>query len=103
MSRDLVILDHDGGVDDYLATMLLLSYRQFEPLGIVVTPGDCYINAAVSATRKLLDLMGQSHVPVARSTVRGLNPFPCAWRQAAINVDHLPALQPPGELATGLL
>lgn len=103
MSRDLVILDHDGGVDDYLATMLLLSYPQFETLGIVVTPGDCYINAAVSATRKLLDLMGQNHVPAARSTVRGLNAFPRVWRQAAINVDHLPALQPPGELATGLL
>ena len=25
--RQLVLFDHDGGVDDYLATMLLLTYE----------------------------------------------------------------------------
>src|SRR5260221_5460541 len=40
----------------------------------------------------MMDLMGHSHIPVAESTVRGLNPFPRAWRQTAFAVDHLPIL-----------
>lgn len=78
MSKQLVLMDHDGGVDDYLATMLLLTMDHIELLGVVVTPADCYVQPAVSATRKILDLMGFSHIPVAESTVRGINPFPTA-------------------------
>ena len=52
MSKQLVLMDHDGGVDDYLATMLLMTMEQYELIGVVVTPADCYIQPAVSATRK---------------------------------------------------
>src|ERR671932_1923208 len=76
MSKQLVLMDQDGGVDDYLATVLLMTMDRIQPLGIVVTPADCYIQPAVSATRKILDLMGRSDIPVAESTVRGINPFP---------------------------
>jgi purine nucleosidase len=63
MTKQLVLMDHDGGVDDYLATMLLLTMDHIELLGVVVTPADCYIQPAVSATRKIIDLMGFSHIP----------------------------------------
>jgi purine nucleosidase len=92
MSKQLVLMDHDGGVDDYLATMLLLTMDHVELLGIVVTPADCYIQPAVSATRKILDLMGFSHIPVAESTVRGINPFPYLYRRDSFVIDHLPIL-----------
>ncbi|MBW4556116.1 MAG: nucleoside hydrolase [Trichormus sp. ATA11-4-KO1] len=92
MSKQLVLMDHDGGVDDYLATMLLLTMDHIELLGVVVTPADCYIQPAVSATRKILDLMGFSHIPVAESTVRGINPFPRLYRRDSFIVDHLPIL-----------
>ncbi|MDZ8051372.1 MAG: nucleoside hydrolase [Aulosira sp. ZfuVER01] len=92
MSKQLVLMDHDGGVDDYLATMLLLTMDRVELLGIVVTPADCYIQPAVSATRKILDLMGFSHIPVAESTVQGINPFPYLYRRDSFIVDHLPIL-----------
>ncbi|MBE9200145.1 MULTISPECIES: nucleoside hydrolase [unclassified Nodularia (in: cyanobacteria)] len=92
MSKQLVLMDHDGGVDDYLATMLLLTMEHIEVLGIVVTPADCYIQPAVSATRKILDLMKFSHIPVAESTVRGINPFPPLYRRDSFIVDHLPIL-----------
>ena len=92
MSKQLVLMDHDGGVDDYLATMLLLTMDHIELLGIVVTPADCYIQPAVSATRKILDLMEFSHIPVAESTVRGINPFPPLYRRDSFIVDHLPIL-----------
>jgi purine nucleosidase len=85
-------MDHDGGVDDYLATVLLMTMDHVHPIGIVITPADCYIKAAVSATRKILDLMGRSTVPVAESTVRGVNPFPRIFRRDSFTVDNLPIL-----------
>ncbi len=88
----LVLMDHDGGVDDYLATMLLMTMNHLECLGVVVTPADCYVQPASSATRKILDLMGCSHVPVAESTVRGINPFPRLYRRDSYIVEHLPIL-----------
>lgn len=88
-------MDHDGGVDDYLATALLMTMGHLEPAGVVVTPADCYIKAAVSATRKLLDFMGRWTVPVAESTVRGLNPFPRIFRRDSFTIDLLPILNEP--------
>jgi purine nucleosidase len=90
--KPLVLFDHDGGVDDYLSAMLLMTYGHLDVLGIVVTPADCYVNAAVSATRKILHLMGHSRVPVAQSTVRGVHPFPRENRRDSICIDHFPNL-----------
>jgi purine nucleosidase len=92
MADNLVLMDHDGGVDDYLSTALLLTMEHLQVLGIVVTPADCYIKPAVGATRKLLDLMGRSDITVAESTVRGLNPFPRMFRRDSFTVDHFPIL-----------
>lgn len=87
-----VLFDHDGGVDDYLALSLLMTMEHIDVRGIVVTPADCYIQPAVSATRKILDLIGRSDVEVAESTVRGLNPFPRIFRRDAFSVDCFPLL-----------
>jgi purine nucleosidase len=92
MSKKLVLMDHDGAVDDYLSVVLLMTMQEVETLGVIVTPADCYIQPAVSATRKILDLMGRSDVPVAASTVRGLNPFPVLFRRDSFAVDRLPIL-----------
>jgi purine nucleosidase len=95
-------MDHDGGVDDYLSTVLLLTMEHIRLLGIVVTPADCYIQPAISATRKILDLMGRTDVPVAESTVRGLNPFPRIFRRDAFTIDNFPILNEHGEPRTPL-
>ncbi len=50
MSKQLVLMDHDGGIDDFLATMLLMTMTEVEAIGIVITPADCYPKAAVSVT-----------------------------------------------------
>ncbi len=92
MAKHLLLMDHDGGVDDYLSTITLMTMEQYKVLGIVVTPADCYIEPAVSATRKILDLMGMTDITVARSTVRGLNPFPRVFRRDSFTIDHLPIL-----------
>lgn len=85
-------MDHDGGVDDYISIALLLTMERLRVLGVVVTPADCYIKPAVSATRKILGLMGRPDVAVAESTVRGVNPFPRIFRRDAFSVDWLPVL-----------
>ncbi len=103
MAKQLVLMDHDGGVDDYLATMLLMTMDHIQLLGVVVTPADCYVQPAVSATRKILDLMGGTHIPVAESTVRGINPFPYLYRRDSFVVDHLPILNQSDRIITPLV
>lgn len=99
----LVLLDHDGAIDDILATLLLMTMPNVEVLGIVVTPADCYINAAVNVTRKLLDLMECCHVPVAESTVRGINPFPALYRRDSLIMDNFPILNQNDAIKTPLV
>ena len=103
MSKQLVLMDHDGGVDDYLATMLLMTMDNVQPLGVVVTAADCYAQPAVSATRKILDLMGFSDIPVAESKVRGINPFPNLYRRDSYVVDHFPILNQQETITTPLV
>lgn len=88
-----VILDQDGGMpDDYLATALLMTFDQFDPLGVVVTPADCFPKPAASATRKVLGLMGKAYIPVVESTVKGIHAFPAEWRTASNEMDHIRSL-----------
>lgn len=103
MSKQLILMDHDGGVDDYLATMLLMTMDNVQPLGIVVTAADCYAQPAVSATRKILDLMGFDNIPVAESKVRGINPFPYLYRRDSFVVDHFPILNQQEAIATPIV
>lgn len=103
MSRQPVIMGHDGGVDDFLSVMLLMAMEHVEVLGIYITPADTYIKPAVSATRKILDLMGRSEVPVAESTVRGVNPFPRAFRRDVFSIDNFPILNERETLQTPLV
>lgn len=101
--RQPVLFIHDGGVDDYIALALLLTMPHIDIRAIVVTPADCYIKPAVSATRKILDLAGRSDIPVAESTIRGLNPFPRLFRRDSFTVDHLPLLNERDDIRTPLI
>ncbi len=100
--KKLVLMDHDGAIDDFLAMMLMLTMSEVEPLGVVVTPADCYPKAAVSVTRKILDLMGKSQISVAESTVRGINPFPPEFRRDCKIIDNFPILNQKDTLVTPL-
>ena len=100
--KKLVLMDHDGAIDDFLAMMLMLTMSEVEPIGIVVTPADCYPKAAVSVTRKILDLMGKSQINVAESTVRGINPFPPDFRRDCKIIDNFPILNERDNITTPL-
>ncbi|BAZ13926.1 inosine/uridine-preferring nucleoside hydrolase [Calothrix sp. NIES-4071] len=101
--KELVLVDHDGAVDDFLAVMLLLTMEHVEPVGVIVTPADCYIQPAVSATRKILDLMEKSYIPVAESSVRGINAFPYLYRRDSFAIDNFPILNQRDTYTTPLL
>ncbi|HLF00963.1 MAG TPA: nucleoside hydrolase, partial [Anaerolineales bacterium] len=103
MTKPLVLMSHDGGVDDFLSVMLLMAMDHVDVKGVVITPADTYIKPAVSATRKILDLMGRADVPVAESTVRGLNPFPRAFRRDTFSIDNFPILNERDEIRAPLV
>jgi purine nucleosidase len=86
-----VLFDHDGAPDDLLSLLLLTQYADVDLLGVAVTPADCLPVPALSATRKILDLVG-SKAPTALGLLPGRNPFPLAWRIDALRADALPVL-----------
>lgn len=97
-----MLLDHDGGIDDFLALLLLLTYEGIDLVGVAVTPADSLLEPAVSATRKVLDLAGRSGVTVAGGTLEGRNPFPLHWRLDCMKVNDLPVLNQRAEVAAPL-
>lgn len=87
-----VLFDHDGGVDDFLSLLLLLTMPQVELLGVSITPADCYPEPALETTRKLLHLLGQAQVPVSVGNYNGVNAFPSAWRAQPRMLNAFPSL-----------
>lgn len=102
MAQKLVLMDHDGAIDDFLSLILLMTMEEVQPMGIVVTPADCYIEAATNVSRKILDLMQCNNITVAQSTVRGINPFPPDFRRDCTIIDHFPILNEKDTIATPL-
>jgi len=96
-----VFFDHDGGIDDYLSLLLLLTY-DVDLIGISITPADTLVEGAVPATRKILDLAGQSDVGVSAGTLEGPNPFPFSWRLDCMRVNSLPVLNQRSEIQAPL-
>jgi purine nucleosidase len=90
-----VLFDHDGGFDDLLSLMMLLAMPHIELAGIVVTPADCFLRPAVSASLKILRFFDREDVELSAGALHGVNPFPRAWRRHAYAVDALPILNEP--------
>jgi inosine-uridine nucleoside N-ribohydrolase len=87
-----VLFDHDGGVDDLLSLMMLLAMPHINLAGIVVTPADCFLRPAVSASFKILRFFGRLDIELSEGALHGVNPFPRSWRTHAYAIDALPIL-----------
>jgi len=87
-----VLFDHDGGVDDLLSLMMLLAMPHINLIGIVVTPADCFLRPAVSASLKVLRFFGRLDIELSEGSLHGINPFPRDWRKHAYAIDALPIL-----------
>lgn len=95
-----VYFNHDGGVDDLISLFLLLQMENVELTGVSVIPADCYLEPAMSASRKIIDRFSKDNIAVAASNSRGQNPFPKDWRMHAFYVDALPILNESGKVVT---
>jgi purine nucleosidase len=90
--KDLVLMDHDGGIDDLLSLLLLLTMKNTEVVGVIVTPADCFLEPAIESTYKLLQKTNNTHIPIGRGTYHGINAFPGDWRARPEIVNALPML-----------
>ena len=98
-----VYFNHDGGVDDLVSLFLLLQMESVDLIGVSVIDADCYVEPAVSASRKIIDRYGAPELKgleVSRSNSRPKNPFPKEWRMHAFYVDALPLLNERAEVVT---
>lgn len=87
-----VIFDHDGGVDDLLSLMLLLTMEHINLIAVTITPADCYLSDAIKSTLKILSLFGRTDVPVAGGQYYGVNSFPADWRAQPKICNALPQM-----------
>jgi purine nucleosidase len=88
----LVLMDHDGGIDDLLSQLLLMTMEAVEVLAITVTPADCFIEPALESGFKLLQFLDKEHIPLGRGEYYGINAFPNQWRARPEVVNALPML-----------
>jgi purine nucleosidase len=91
--RVKVILIHDGAIDEYMATMLLLTMRSVNLEGIVVVPGNCLPEIGMQTAWKIQSFLGRPDIPLCLSGSRAFNPFPWDYRQDCIRQANVPALQ----------
>ncbi|GLI62085.1 hypothetical protein VaNZ11_004500 [Volvox africanus] len=88
-----VIFDHDGGIDDFVTLLLLLSKPELvSVVGITILDADCRAEVAANTTLKLLHTLGFNDIPVAISTLPAVNPFPDIWRWSGLTVDVQPLI-----------
>ncbi|MCC2615847.1 nucleoside hydrolase [Aestuariibacter halophilus] len=92
MHNKKVIFDHDGGVDDLLALMLVLSMDNVDLVGVTITPADCYLPDATESTLKILSMFGRQDIPVAQGRYYGINAFPADWRAQPKICNALPRM-----------
>lgn len=90
--QQALLFDHDGGVDDLLSLMLVLSMDHIDLKGVSITPADCIGDYAEESTRKLLQLYAQPEVRVARGQYHGINAFPPEWRAGPMVVNAMPMM-----------
>jgi purine nucleosidase len=88
-----LLIDHDSGTpEDLLAVALVLTRPDADLRGVVTTAGAGPADRGAEVTRKLLDFLGRSQVPVAASAVRVAQPFPTPWRRNLTIAAALPIL-----------
>jgi inosine-uridine nucleoside N-ribohydrolase len=89
-----VIVDHDGGVDDFIALSYLLN-QKVDIRAVTIVPADCFRVPAVGITKGVLNhFLGDNsqYLPVSSSDIEGSYPFPDLWRHHSTDMAKLPQL-----------
>ncbi|MDA1477137.1 nucleoside hydrolase [Bacillus changyiensis] len=98
--KKLVYFNHDGGVDDLVSLFLILQMKEIKLIGTSVIPADCYLEPALSASRKIIDRFGSYPLEISASNSRGVHSFPREWRMHSYYVNALPILNEKGVART---
>lgn len=77
-----IFLDNDGGIDDLVALLILLTLDQYRLTGVAVTNGVSPIEKSSEAIAKLFSLFCRYDLQLAKSTVKPVHPFPEKWRKS---------------------
>lgn len=87
----LLIIDHDGNVDDIIAVALQLMHAPERIACITISPADCYALPTVWYTQALQELLlNHTRIPVGIGVDEGVNKFPELWRNYSWNLAQLP-------------
>ena len=86
-----IIIDHDGGVDDVIATTLQILHSPKLVKAITIVPADCYALPAVWVMQQLRKHFSASNldIPIGVSSNEGVNFFPDFWREDAWKLSRL--------------
>jgi purine nucleosidase len=95
-ARFPVIFNHDGAIDEYMATVLLQTMEHVNCQGIIITNADCIAGPAMDTAWKIQSFMGKKNIPLALSNARGWNPFPYQYRYDCIRQGKIDALKNQG-------
>lgn len=89
-----VIIDHDGGVDDILATAAIIANPKITTRAILVTPADSWLAPSLDITRSLVRKMKLKNITIAAGKHQGKNPFPALWRNDSYKMMTISTLLP---------
>lgn len=92
MDKRQVVFDHDGGVDDFLSLLLLLTMNHIDLRSITIAPADCFLENAFATTYKLLSLANRTNIPIGIGNYYGINAFPAQWRASPKVLNALPPI-----------
>ncbi|MBT8183898.1 MAG: nucleoside hydrolase [Eudoraea sp.] len=68
-----LIIDTDPGIDDSMAIQFAFASGKFDVIGLTTVYGNVGIDLTTSNAARLLNLLGKSHVPIARGASDPLN------------------------------
>jgi inosine-uridine nucleoside N-ribohydrolase len=72
MTKRLLLIDTDPGVDDAMALQFALGLPQFEVLALTTVFGNVPVELATTNALRLLHLAGRAHIPVAQGAAHPL-------------------------------
>jgi len=86
-----VVFVQGGTIDDFVSYLLLTTMDGIDLQGVLLTHTDTIADQAMQVQWKLMQLIGQSKVPLALSDARGWNPFPWLYRGDVIRHSEIEA------------
>ena len=77
-----IFFDNDGGIDDLVTLIILLTLDQYRLTGVALTDGVSPIEKSTEAIAKVFSLFCRYDLQVAKSAAKPVHQFPEKWRHS---------------------